>query len=112
MVPGLQGMDGWLGGLSPATGTIPGCHWSRGELWVHGIGRCLFLGTPKWTAAGQARLTAQTQPRDMSDVSSELFASCLASCPLSFSPPALPSPPCPAPPVPAVIPVLCFPPWC
>lgn len=111
-VPGLQGMDGRLGGLSPATGTIPGYHWAQGELWVHGIGCCLFLGTPKWAAAGQDRLTAQTQPQDMSDVSYKLFAHRLADCPPSFSIPALPPPPCFALPVPAIIPVLCLPPRC
>lgn len=111
-MPGLQEQDGHLVGLSLAMGTISGCHWARGEPWVPGIGCCLFLGTPKWATAGQARITAHTQPQDMSDVSSELFANHFAGCPLSFSPPALLPPPCPALPVPAIIPVLCLPPQC
>lgn len=90
-------------------------HHSRvrmGRAVVHSIGYCLFLGAPEWVSVGQARLTAQTQPEDMSDVSTELFAGRLAGCPPSFSPLALPLPPHPAPPVPAIILVLCLPHQC
>lgn len=98
MVPGPQGTDGWHGGAVPCHRHYSRVALGRGRAVVHGIGGCLFLGTPMWASVEQARLAAQTQPEDV--VRCLHRAVCRPSCWLS--PILLPagtattSSPCPA----------------